>query len=289
MTGIQLTESLSITLMSRFLNHLELLDTINNENIESPDEIVIKYDKAMQEEHGDAVLRNLLKVGKFLGEREEIKWVGSEKRKKAIEDVDEDAKNEDSKNKDAKNNDTVTSDTVTSTATSTATSDSAPLAFVVMMDKICKIGRKCNRVISIVTCLKFYAAILVSCPSLTENTDKKDFEAAFLSILKLIDHVQTFTISRDQVKSKEWRSCLELAGVLLDRIKSVLGEDRHAELNLRLVKSMSAAKIKRREEKRQLVLAEPEKAAKLKQRENQKKYRARKNKTSTGGKSKRKY
>lgn len=259
MTGILLTESLAITLMSRFLNHLELLDTINSENIETSDEIVIKYDKAIQEEHGDAVLRNLLKVGRFLGENEEIKWIGSEKRNK---------KNEEEEN---------------------GASSNPPLAFVVMMDKVCKIGRKSNRIISISTCLKFYAAILVSC----NNLDKKEFEGAFMSILKLIDHVQTFTISRDQVKSKDWRSCLELASILLDRIKSILGDDQHSVFNLRLVKSMSEAKIKRREEKRQMVLAEPEKAAKLKHKENQKKYRARKNKInkssgSNGNSNKRK-
>lgn len=257
MTGTQLTENLAMTLMSRFLNHLELLDTINSENLETGDEIVIKYDKKTQEEHGDAVLRNLLKVGRFLGEHEEIKWIGSEKRNKSRAENDEKEMED-------------------------VNGSSAPLAFVVMMDKICKIGRKSNRVLAISTCLKFYAAILVSCPNLTNGEEEGEslYESAFLSMLKLIDHVQTFTISRDQVKSSEWRSCLELASVLLDRLKTVvLGEDLHAALNLKLVKSMSAAKIKRREEKRQLVLAEPEKAAKLKQKENQKKYRARKNKS----------
>ena len=267
MTGIQLTENLAITLMSRFLNHLELLDTINSENIEMSNEIVIKYDKAIQEEHGDAVLRNLLKVGRFLGENEEIKWIGTEKRNKTRETAENDEENVEN-----------------------SVSLNPPLAFIVMMDKICKIGRKSNRVISISTCLKFYAAIIVSCPSLTENLDNKEFEGAFMSMLKLIDHVQTFTISRDQVKSKDWRSCLELASILLDRIKSILGDDQQSALNLRLVKSMSEAKIKRREEKRQMVLAEPEKAAKLKQKENQKKYRARKNKinksSSSGNKRK---
>lgn len=249
--------------MSRFLNHLELIDTINSDNIETSEEIVIKYDAAIQEEHSDAVLRNLLKVGRFLGENEDIKWIGAEKRSKEHEtkEVNTDKGKEDNETE-------------------------PPLAFVVMMDKICKIGRKSSRVISIKTCLKFYAAILVSCPFLTENMDKKEFEPAFMSMLKLIDHVQTFTISRDQVKSKDWRSCLELASTLLDRLKIVLGDDRHATLNLRLVKSMSAAKIKRREEKRQMVLAEPEKAAKLKQKENQKKYRARKTKSNIGNKRK---
>lgn len=249
--------------MSRFLNHLELLDTINSENIETNEEIVVKYDAAIQYEHSDAVLRNLLKVGKFLGENEDIKWIGSEKRSK-VREIKEKSVDKDEERQE----------------------NEPPLAFVVMMDKICKIGRKSNRVISIRTCLKFYAAILVSCPILTENLDKKEFEPAFMSMLKLIDHVQTFTISRDQVKSKDWRSCLELASTLLDRLKIVLGDDRHATLNLKLVKSMSAAKIKRREEKRQMVLAEPEKAAKLKQKENQKKYRARKTKSSTSNKHK---
>lgn len=261
MTSLELNENLAITLMSRFLNHLELLDTINSENIETSDEIVIKYDKRTQEEHGDAVLRNLLKVGRFLVEHEEIQWIGSEKRNKSR------AKNKEMEDANG--------------------SSAPPLAFVVMMDKICKIGRKSNRVLAISTCLKFYAAILISCPNFTSNQESL-YEGAFLSMLKLIDHVQTFTISRDQVKSPEWRSCLELAAALLDRLKTVvLGEDRHAALNLKLVKSMNAAKIKRREEKRQLVLAEPEKAAKLKQKENLKKYRSRKNKSKVNN-SKRK-
>jgi hypothetical protein len=259
MTGIQLTENLAIILMSRFLNHLELLDTINSESIEMSEEIVIRYDKAIQEEHGDAVLRNMLKVGRFLGENEEIKWIGSDKRSKTRET------RSDTADRIGKNQD-----------------NESPLAFVVMMDKVCKIGRRSNRVISISTCLKFFAAILVSCPFLTENLAKKELEPAFLSMLKFIDHVQTFTISRDQVKSKDWRSCLELASTLLDRLKTILGDDRHSALNLRLVKSMSAAKIKRREEKRQMVLVEPDKAAKLKQKENQKKYRSRKNNNSKG-------
>lgn len=263
-----------MTLMSRFLNHLELLDTINSENSDySADEIVVKYGAAVQGEHADAVTRNLVKVGQFLGENDRIKWVGSSKRGDVVEATLENTV------------DTLdTLDTVdTPTSTSTSTINSAPMAFVVLMDKICKMGRKASRALLISTCLKLYATLLLTCPCLSENTQDSSYEPAYLAILKLIDHVQTFTISRDQVRGKEWRSTLELAGVLLDRIKTILGEDQYAVLNLRLVKSMSAARLARREEKRQMVLSEPEKAAKLKSKENQKKYQARKKQRGASG------
>lgn len=259
---MQLTEALAMTLLSRFLNHLELIDTINTENTEiSSEEVVIKYDSVVQGEHADAVMRNLVKVGQFLGENEDIRWVGNSKRTAIITD----------------------SDVLESTST-TPSSDTqqSPMAFIVLMDKICKIGRKASRALLISTCLKLYATLLLTCPCLTENIQISTYEPAYLSILKLIDHVQTFTISRDQVRGKEWRSTLELAGILLDRIKNILGEDQYSLLNLRLVKSMSVARLARREEKRQMVLTEPELAAKLKSKENQKKYQAKKRKTFTG-------
>lgn len=247
-----LDEQLAITLMGRFLNHLELLDTINDN--ESGNIV----EKNLETEHADAILRNLLTVAKFLAEHCEIKWIGASKRK----DLEEKGKNLNESDSEyyEKKTDAVL----------------PPSAFIVLMDKICKIGRKARRILLIETCLKFYAAILIS--SCTEFGDNSEYDPVFSSMLKFIDHVQTFTISRDQSRSKEWRSTLELSAALLDRLKNVLGEDRHSDLNLKLVKSMSAARLARREEKRQMVLMEPEKAAKIKSKENQKKYRARKNK-----------
>ena len=256
-----LNEQLAVTLMSRFLNHLELLDKM------SPDVSENSTIKDLESKHSDAVLKNLLTVGIFLGEHFEIKWLGAAKRIEQQKLVDA-PDFEESKNQSA----------------SVIPLNLPPVAFVVMMDKICKIGRNAQRSVLISSCLKAFAAILIS--SCTDFNEISEYEPVFLSMLKLIDHVQTFTISRDQSRSKEWRSTLELAGILLDRLKTLLGEDHYSLLNLKLVKSMSAARLVRREEKRQLVLMEPEKAAKLKAKENQKKYRARKHKSNNGGVSK---
>ena len=254
-----LTEGLSITLMPRFLNHLDLLDSLNSS---SPDSTV---SVEMQNEHADAVLRNLLRVGKFLGDREDVKWIGSKKRR--------------------------TMPGQGSTSEDICVEAAAPAAFVVLMDKVCKIGRKCRHVLPIATCLKFYAAILVTCQAvLVARIDDTALEPAFISMLKLVDHVQTFTISRDQVRRKDWKSALELSAVLLDRLRGFLGADRHAALNLTLVKSMSAARIARKEEKRRLVMVEPEKAARMKAHGNQRKYKAKRGKGSDGKiKMKKKY
>jgi hypothetical protein len=281
-TKMILNEALSMTLMSRFLNHLELLDGIDlngfvgrqqsredalSDNQEGPSGSYISAE--MANEHGDAVLRNLLAVGKFLASHQEIHWLGSEKRaaakKQKVTEINEESQEEEE------------------TTPETSTSPS-PWAFVVLMDKICKIGRKATRILLISTCLKFYAGILVNCQDLifaspSSAISSADLESVYLSMLKLVDHVQTFTISRDQVRKKEWRSSLELAKALLERLKLLMGEDLHSVLNLRLVKSMSAAKIARKEEKRQLVLMDPEKAAKMKSSDNQRKYRARKSKS----------
>ena len=275
---LELTEPLAITLMTRFLNHLELLDTINNEN--KGEEVSVS--DAMINEHADAVLRNLLVVGKYFGSHEDIKWIGNEKRKKGPKQEQDDF--------DVKETETET-ETETKTKTKTETKAKtrmiqtriSPLAFVVLIDKVGKIGRKAHSILLMSTCLKFYAALLISCPALTENINNLAYERAYLSILKYIDHVQTHTVSRDQVRKREWRSALELAGHLLDRIKSILGEDLHSSLNLKLVKSMSAARITRLEEKRRM---DPELAAKIKFKETQKKYRARKIKSGDKNKSK---
>lgn len=272
-----LNEQLAITLVSRFLNHLEILDTINadgNENI---------VDKQMESEHADAVLKNLLAVGKFLGEHSEIKWIGAAKRKE-LQSKEDSESVESSDSEEIEQDEADLSENITKFASTDLSS--SPFAFVVLMDKICKIGRKARRALLISSCLKFYAAILIS--SCTEFVEIPEYEPVFLSMLKFIDHVQTFTISRDQSRSQEWRSALELSSALLDRLKNLLGEDRHSALNLKLVKSMSAARLARREEKRQMVLMEPEKAAKLKSKENQKKYRARKKKSSNSVTKKRK-
>jgi hypothetical protein len=152
------------------------------------------------------------------------------------------------------------------------------LAFVVLLDKVCKIGRKAGRALLIQTTLRFFAGLLIDDEPdlLATKCDDLEYEPAFMSVMKLVDHVQTLTISRDQVRSAGWRSCVELAGLVRDRLKTVLGERRHSQFNLRLVKSMSAARIARREEKRQLVLRDPVEATKRKNKANQKKYRARK-------------
>lgn len=268
----QLTEPMAITLMTRFLNHLDLLDTLPTTPTD-PNALPVEQ----QNDHAAAVLRNLLAVGKFLGEREDIKWIGHKKRRN-IESEDE------SESVDEAGLDTV-ADTVAITIPSTVSTP--PMAFVVLMDKVCKIGRKCHHVLPISTSLKFYAAILLTGDIFANKTEDEAFEPAFSAMLKLIDHVQTFSISRDQVRSKEWRSTLELSTLLLDRLKTLLGSDRHSALNLALVKSMSAARLARKEEKRRLVMVEPEKAAKLKAKENQKKYKARK--VSANRKPKRKY
>lgn len=278
----ELTEPLAITLMTRFLNHLDLLDTIPTSATDSN-----ALSVEMQKEHADAVLRNLLAVGRFLGGREDIKWVGSKKRKNLGSNEDEKAELVDNDlEEDASGTFDITD--VAETALIAETTATAPMAFVVLMDKVCKIGRKCHHVLPISTSLKFYAAILVSSSGVfASKTEDETFGPAFVSMLKLIDHVQTFSISRDQVRSKEWRSTLELSTLLLDRVKTLLGADRHGVLNLALVKSMSAARLSRKEEKRRLVMIDPEKAAKIKAKENQKKYKARK--VSSNRKPKRKY
>ena len=255
--------------MTRFLNHLDLLDDVN---------VSVSVEKVKMDEHADAVLRNLLAVGKFLGEREDIKWIGFKKRqeKEKEKEIEGDNMSGDSEDEDENENTADTSDisVTTYTAADKSTSPHAPpMAFIVLMDKICKIGRKCRHTLPISTCLKFYAAILLSCERILNDIA---FEPAVLAVLKLIDHVQTFSISRDQVRSPQWRSCLDLASTLLTRLKSLLGEDRHAALNLLLVKSMSKARIERREEKRRMVMMEPERAARIKAKGNQKKYKARK-------------
>lgn len=272
---LELTEPLAITLMTRFLNHLELLDTMNNENRGEGVEEVLVSDE-MINEHADAVLRNLLVVGKYFGSHEDIKWIGNEKREKGQEQGQEQEQDLDSTTCSSG----ISQETETRIQIQTKI---CPLAFVVLIDKVGKIGRKAHSVPLLSTCLKFYAALLISSPALTENIHNLAYERAYLSILKYIDHVQTFTISRDQVRKREWRSALELAGHLLDRIKNILGEDLHSTLNLKLVKSMSAARITRLEEKRRMVLMDPELAAKIKAKENQKKYRARKVKSSGSG------
>lgn len=273
--NFQLTEPLSITLMTRFLNHLHLLDTLNSTDSDSSNNVSVE----VQKDHADAVLKNLLAVGKFLGERDDIKWVGSKKRNDKIKQEHEN--NSDSDNEEECDISELNSNLNSNSNSNSVSVSSAPPAFVVLMDKICKIGRKCRHVLPISTCLKFYAAILVTCDSvLSIHINDSSFESVFTAMLKLIDHVQTFSISRDQVRSKEWRSTLELSSVLLLRLKSFLGEDRHAVLNLCLVKSMSAARIARKEEKRRIVLMDPEKAAKMKSKDNQRKYKARKNNNS---------
>ena len=260
----QLTEQLSITLMTRFLNHLDLLDDVN---------ATVSVEKMKMDEHADAVLRNLLAVGKFLGEREDIKWIGTKKRQEKEKIYGDDVSNVSSGDEEDNTASADTADTADTADKSNSLLNVPPMAFIVLMDKICKIGRKCRHTLPISTCLKFYAAILLSCERITSDIA---FERAVLAVLKLIDHVQTFSISRDQVRSPQWRSCLDLASTLLTRLKSLLGEDRHAALNLLLVKSMSKARIERREEKRRMVLMEPERAAKIKAKGNQKKYKARK-------------
>ena len=274
----QLTEQLSITLMTRFLNHLDLLDDVN---------VSVSVEKMKMDEHADAVLRNLLAVGKFLGEREDIKWIGSKKRQEKEKEKEVEGVNMSSDSEDEDEEDTAitadTADTIITTADKSISTSphTPPMAFIVLMDKICKIGRKCRHTLPISTCLKFYAAILLSCERIVSEIE---FEPAVLAVLKLIDHVQTFSISRDQVRGPQWRSCLDLASTLLTRLKSLLGEDRHAALNLLLVKSMSKARIERREEKRRMVMMEPERAARIKAKGNQKKYKARKKSASVKAK-----
>lgn len=262
---MQLNEPLAITLMTRFLNHLDLLDGLS---VDAGASNAVSVET--QNAHADAVLRNLLSVAKFLGERDDIKWMGSKKRMDAV-------KKGDLRDFDAGRKAGAKEESEQHEPNSSA----APSAFVVLLDKVCKIGRKCRHVLPISTCLKLYAAVLVSCDSiLSDRTAAASFEAVFVAMLKLVDHVQTFSISRGQVRSREWRSTLELASALLVRLKTVLGEDRHAVLNLSLVRSMSAARIARREEKRRLVLMDPDKAAQTKARDNQRKYRHRKKSSS---------
>lgn len=253
MSMSMISDSMSVTLMTRFLNDLELLDSTTNEN-NAQTELI--------KEHEDLVVKNLLQVGKVLEERE-ILWVGQKKRKDQKsnkEDVEEDGADE---------------DTVEQQGEDSSSTSSPPLALIVLIDKVGKLGRKATKTNLISSCLKFYAGILISVLS-TKSTDPR-YEAAFLSMLRLIDHVQTFTISRDKVYTMEWKSTLELAKVLLERVKDVCGDEEYSRLNLRMIKTTGAARIARKQEKKNMVpLLDPEQVALMKSKENQKKYKARK-------------
>ena len=166
----------------------------------------------------DAILRNLLSLAKYFSDAQ-IKW---QKRK---EDTEEQGDGE------------------------------APLAIVVLIDKVGKIGRKAKTPSVIACCLKFHAATLVS------QFVSADQDAAMSAILRLAEYVQSVQVSSSRARQETWIQCGEMAKMIVERLQALMGDERFTALQVELLKTLSASRNTRKEAERLEAIRDPEMAA----------------------------
>lgn len=243
-----LDEQLAVTLVSRFLNHLEAADTPS-----------LTPDRPADLE--DAIIKNLLAVGKFLA-KEDIRWGKKDDNStKAFEA--EDAEEEEASEADTEK--TKEQDLAKSSSARVTSKRSAPLAIVVLTDKIGKIGRKAKQPGVIGACLKLHAAFLLSRCLPVEQSE------AVEPVLRLCEHVQTAVVGRVVAHSDDWKSCQELAKTLSGRLAEMCGDEAFVALKVSLAKKLASAKKDRKMALKLETVKDPERAAKRKNEENRRK------------------
>ena len=236
-----LDEQLAITLVSRFLNHLEAADALNTKK------------EALEKPAGfeDAIVKNLLAVGKFLAERQ-VRWG-----RKTVEARETDP---------SESNDTEALETAESKSDNVEGAPEStrqlPLAVVVLTDKIGKIGRKAKATAVVSSCLKLHAALLLS------NCLPLEQPEAIEPVLRLCEHVQTALVGRAQAHSDAWKSCQELAKTLADRLCELVGDETFVAMKVKLAKKGAADRKERKIAAKIEAVRNPELAARRKNSDN---------------------
>ncbi len=235
-----LDEKLAVTLVSRFLNHLEAADSDTTA-------------KGKPEDLEDSIVKNLLVVGKFLTERQ-IRWG----RKKEVE-------SETKEEYVTEQETSIVTEEAETSELSSAAQTSQPLAVIVLTDKIGKIGRKAKSAAVINAALKLHAALLLS------NCLPCDVPEAAEPVLRLCDHVQTALVGRHQASSEIWKSCLELAKSLSERLAEFVGDEVFVALKVKVAKKVAAGKKDRKLALKIEAVRNPERSAQRKNTENRRK------------------
>jgi hypothetical protein len=257
-----LDEQLACTLVSRFLNHLEAADSSTS-----------ALDKPADLE--DVIVMNLLAVGKFLAERQ-IRWG----RKKSEDIFEVEAVEVEAVKVEAFKVEAVEVETVEVDKSETPQTESIkqPLAVIVLADKIGKIGRKAKSTAVISAALKLHAALLLS------NCLPREMAEAVEPVLRLCDHVQTAIVGLSQVNSESWKSCLELAKSLSDRLCEFVGDEAFVALKVKVAKKVAAGRKDRKLALKIEAVRDPERASQRKNTENRRKRETKKSKKLEHGK-----
>lgn len=228
-----LTEPLAVTLMTHFLEHLYLLDEKRGDEMPADRSVVVQ----------DAIVKNLVHVARFL-HLHQTPWTRAKTTAGPSEGVPGDEP---------------------------AASDAIfPPAVIVLCDKVERIGSRATHPAVPTASLKFFAAFLLLPLSADNDSANGLLDGVFIAAMRLIDRIQAKFIGRERAASEEWKACQTMAASLLGRIRMTLGVDRHTTLHVQMARRATDKRSERRQQRQQLVVADPQTAARNKSQNNRK-------------------